>query len=279
MNPHPAPRDLEAYARSSELMLPVRAASVEQHLLACAPCRSAVSEAAPVDFARDSWTRVADVIDRPPRRVVASVVDRLLPDRYARPVSATLGLQWAWLASTIALAGVAAVLSRVAETDRLFLSIAPLVAVAIVVATFLPAGEPGGEASYASPVFGLGLILRRLVAALIPALIVLVLLAVLVADLAVGSLVWLLPALGLASTTLTLSTFVAVPFAAAGASTVWVAAVFLTGPAHRFADFDRWSGVDVFDQRSQIVAALWTAVAVLVISLRREHIATPEVTW
>ncbi|MFN0029573.1 MAG: hypothetical protein ACKV2O_20665 [Acidimicrobiales bacterium] len=260
-------------------MLPVRAASVEQHLLACATCRNAVSTATPVGFVRDSWTRVADVIDRPPGRVVAGVVDRLLPDRYARPVSATLGLQWAWLASTIALAGVAALVNRVAETDRLFLSIAPLVAVAIVVATFAPAAEPGGEASYATPVFGLGLILRRLVAALVPALIVLVVLAMLVADLDVDSLVWLLPAVGLVSITLALSTFVAVPVAAGGASTVWVAAVILTGRATRLAAFDRWSGVDVFDQRSQVVAALSTAVAILVISLRREHIATLEVTW
>ena len=279
MNPHPAPEELEAYARSSESMLPVRAASVEQHLFVCATCRSAVSMATPVGFVRDSWTRVADVIDRPPRRFVASIVDRLLPDRYARPVSATLGLQWAWLASSIALAGVAAMFSRVAETDRLFLSVAPLVAVAIVVATFAPAGEPGGEASYATPVFGLGLILRRLVVALVPALIVLVLLAMLVADLDVDSLVWLLPAVGLVSMTLALSTFVAVPVAAGGASTVWVAAVIFTGRAIRFAAFDRWSGVDVFDQRSQLVAALSTAVAVLIISLRREHIATPEVTW
>jgi hypothetical protein len=228
---------------------------------------------------KDSWTRVADVIDRPPRRVVASVVGRLLPDRYARPVSATIGLQWAWLVSTIALAGVAALFSRVAETDRLFLSIAPLVAVAIVVATFAPAGEPGGEASYATPVFGLGLTLRRLAAALVPALIVLALLAMLVADLDVDSLVWLLPALGLVTMTLALSTFVAVPIAAGGASMLWVAAVVLTGRADRFAALDRWSGVDMFDQRSQLIAALSTAVAVLVISLRREHIATPEVTW
>ena len=58
-----------------------------------------------------------------------------------------------------------------------------------------------------------------------------------------------------------------------------LAAVVLTGPAVRFAALDRWSGVDVFDQRSQLVAALSTAVAILVITLRREHIATPEVTW
>jgi hypothetical protein len=260
-------------------MSPVRAASVEQHLFACATCRSAVSTATPEGFVRDSWTRVADVIDRPPRRVVASIVDRLLPDHYARPVSATLGLQWAWLASTIALAGAAAGLSRVAESDRLFLSFAPLVAVAIIVATFAPAGEPGGEASYATPAFGLGLILRRLLAALVPALVLLVLLALLVADLDIDSLVWLLPAVGLASTTLALSTFVPVPVAAGCTSTVWVTAIVLTGRAGRFAALDSWSGVDVFDQHSQLVAAVSTAVAVLVISLRKERIATPEVTW
>lgn len=279
MNPHPAPEDLVVYARSSESMSPVRAASVEQHLLACATCRSAVSAATPVGFLEDAWTRVADVIDRPPRRVVSSIADRALPDRYARPVSATLGLQWAWLASTLALAGAAAGFGRAAEADRLFLSFAPLVAVAIVVATFAPAGEPGGEASFATPAFGLGLILRRLLVALVPALALLLLLALLVADLDVDSLVWLLPAVGLASTTLALSTFFAVPVAAACTSTVWVAAVVLTGRAGRFAALDRWSGVDVFDQRGQLVAALSTAVAILVISLRKERIATPEVTW
>lgn len=278
MNHHPAMEDLETYARSSESISPVLAASVEQHLFACATCRSVVSSATPAGFLRDSWTRVADVIDRPPRRVVASIVSRLLPDRYARPVSATLGLQWAWLASTVVLAGAAAASSRVAETDRLFLSFAPLVAVAIVVAMFAPAGEPGGEASYATPAFGLGLILHRLVAALFPALVLLVLFALVVADLDVDSLVWLLPALGLASMTLALSTFVAVPGAAVGISVAWVAAVVLTGPANRFA-FDRWSSVDLFDQRGQLVAALSTVVAILVVSFRKERIAIPEVTW
>ena len=242
MNPHPDPEDLEAYARSSETMLPVRAASVEQHLFSCTACRSAVSTATPVGFVQDSWTRVADVIDRPPRRVVASVVDRSAPGPLR---SAGLGNPWAAV-------GMACVDDRTRRGRRVVQPRrrnGPPVPVDRSARrrcdrrreTFAPAGEPGGEASYATPVFGLGLILRRLVAALVPALIVLALLAMLVADLDVDSLVWLLPAVGLVSMTLALSTFVAIPVAAGGASTVWVAAVVLTGRTIRFAASDRWS--------------------------------------
>lgn len=279
MNPHPSSDDLVGYARSSDSMPAVRAASVEQHLLACGDCRRAVASAAPVEFALDSWARVADAIDHSSRGPLARALDRLLPARYARPVSATLGLQWAWLVSTVLLAAGAALLNRVAEKDAFFLSFAPLVPVAVVVILFAPAGEPGGEASYATPVFGLGLILRRLVAALVPALGALTLAAILIADLEVDSLVWLLPALGLASTTLVLSTYTAVPVAAGLASTGWVVTVVLAGPASRFALLEQWSGVDLFGVRGQVVAALWTAAAVLVISFRRERIATLEVAW
>ncbi|MEO6652090.1 MAG: hypothetical protein ABIP17_05470, partial [Ilumatobacteraceae bacterium] len=248
----------------------MRAASIEQHLLACGECRMVVASAAPIESVTESWTRVADVIDRPPRRLLAIAFGHLLPDRYVRPVSATLGLQWAWLASTLVLATGAAFLNRVAEADRLFLSVAPLVAVAVVVVAFTPAGEPGGEAAYATPVFGLGLLLRRLVAALVPALLVLGVVAAFVADLDADSVTWLLPAFGLATTTLALTTYLPIRVAGVTAASLWSSAVIVVGPVNDFGVLRRWSNVDLFDQRGQVVATLVTLVAVLVISLRRE---------
>lgn len=279
MNHHPPSEELVRYARSPESIPPVWAASVEQHLLACGECRIVVATAAPIESVTESWARVADVIDRPPRRLLAAAFDRLLPDRYARPVSATLGLQWAWLASTLVLATGAAFLNRVAEADRLFLSVAPLVTVAVVVVAFTPAGEPGGEAAYATPGFGLGLLLRRVVAALGPALLALGLVAAFVADLDADSLTWLLPAFGLATTTLALTTYLPVRVAGITVASLWSSAVIAAGPVNDFGVVSRWRGIDLFDQRGQVLAALVTVVAVLVISRRKERIATLEVSW
>ncbi len=196
MNHHPPDDQLARYVRTPEWFGSVRAASVEQHLLTCGECRGVVATVMPSDAMDASWARVANSIDRPPNRLGARVFERLLPDRYARPVSATIGLQWAWLATTVILAGGAALLTRSVREDHLYLSVAPMVIVAIVVGTFAPAGEPGGEASYSTPTFGLGLILRRLVVALVPALVALGLVAVLIADLDLESLAWLLPRSG-----------------------------------------------------------------------------------
>jgi len=279
VNHHPPDDELARYVRMPESVGSVRAASVEQHLLTCGGCRSVVADVIPSDAVAASWARVADSIDRPPNRLAASVFERLLPDRFARPVSATIGLQSAWLATTVILAGGAGVLARAVRDDRLYLSVAPLVIVAIVVVTFAPAGEPGGEASFATPAFGLGLILRRLVVALVPAVLALGFVAAVIADLDVGSLAWLLPALGLASTTLALATFVSARSAGVVTAATWVCVVVLSSPVHLVARFDRLRGVDMFDGRAQVVALCVSVASATVLSFRRERIETLEVTW
>jgi hypothetical protein len=205
--------------------------------------------------------------------------ESVLPDRWSRPVAATAGLQWAWLAATAILAGSAALVSRAAATDVPFLTLAPLASVGIVVATFAPAGEPGGEASFATPMFGLGLILRRLMASLVPALIVLALSAALIADLGVDSLVWLLPALALATATLAVMTFASTRVAGVTTTAVWIATMVLVAADQQLDLLDRWRDVDLFDRRGQMIAVMVTVGSLLVIWLRREHISTPEVAW
>ncbi len=59
----------------------------------------------------------------------------------------------------------------------------------------------------------------------------------------------------------------------------WVTVVVLSSPVNDVALFDRLRGVDLFDRRGQVIALCVAVAAATVVSLRRDHIATLEVTW
>ena len=79
----------------------------------------------------------------------------------ARLVAATPALRAAWLAAVALVVGVVVVACQAADSDGLFLAIAPLLPLAGVAAVFAPGTEPAGEIGSATPLMGFGLVVRR----------------------------------------------------------------------------------------------------------------------
>lgn len=273
---HASAETLARYARAPEAMDEVTAASVEQHLLACAECRAGVAQAA-APAASTSWAAIADVIDRPRASVVERVLARLgLPDHLARVIGATPGLRVAWMA-TIALLGLgAAAIARDTGSSALFLGLAPLLPIGSVLLTFLPAEEPGGEAAAATPLHGAGVAIRRTVAALVPTFLALGLASVALPHLSEAA-AWLLPGLALGVGVLLLATYVRPVVAAAALSIAWVGVL----TAVRVADGRHVPLADtvVFEPAGQLAALAVALLAAGLVYVRRDHFSTVEVTW
>jgi hypothetical protein len=202
-----------------------RAASVEQHLLACGRCRAGVAAVADRPLLDRVWADTVDVLDRPP----VSVRERLLTAIGLAPPAARLASKassahraWLWSCALLATFAFAA-----PRTDgRLimwFLVLAPLVPVTGVALAYGPHTDAMHEVVAAAPYSRLRLILLRslLVVPVTGALL-------LVTGLTVpgglsASALWLLPGLALSAVTLALEArFGALPVAAAS-SLGWIA--------------------------------------------------------
>jgi hypothetical protein len=272
---HAPPDLLTRFAQAPEALDEVTASSVEQHLVACDTCRTALAGAvSPVDLQR-TWAEVADAIDQPGATVVERLLARLgMPDDLARAVGATPGLQAAWLATAVLLATAAVWVGRASGSEALFLAVAPLLPLGAVLLTFLPTEEPGGEAAAATPRFGAGVLLWRALAALVPSFVVLGLAAVALPDLVDGAS-WLLPGLALALSALALATYVR-PVAAIGAlATAWLA--LLTSV--RALDGRRvpLDATFTFSPGGQLLAVVLATFAAGVLYLRSDRFSTLEV--
>jgi hypothetical protein len=268
---------LTRYAAHPEGLDDVTASSVEQHLIACADCRAAVATSADPVVVDASWAAIAAAIDQPAPTVAERALARLgVPADMSRLVAATPGLRAAWVAA-VALLGVAAVLvARDTGSDTAFLVLAPLVPLAGVALAFVPIADPGGEAGVATPLHGPGLALRRTVAVLVPTVAILTLAGLLLPGLAGWSVVWILPGLALAATSLALSTYLRVTVAVATTAVVWVAALSSSRLASRRVPL---ADLFVFEPAGQVACLLALAGASLVVAARRDRFATMEVTW
>jgi hypothetical protein len=274
-----APTDtLVRFARAPEALDEVTASSVEQHLVACAECRTVVARAVAPTVLTDSWDRVADIIDRPPRNVVERMLERIgMPDDMARVVGATPGLRLAWLGTVVLLAAGAIATARQGGFGGGFLFLAPLVPLGSVLLAFLPTEEPGGEASGATPMYGAGLMMRRAVAVLAPTFAILGLAGLALPDLSTESAMWVLPSLALALASLALSTVLRPALAVAGLALTWLAVVVsvsvLDGRRVPLAD------TAVFGRVGQTAALAVALLAAAGLYARRDRFSTMEVTW
>lgn len=274
-----APHDVLArFASAPEGLDATTASSVEQHLVTCESCRQAVADAADGAALRTSWDAIANIIDRPQPMASERMLGRLgLPGELSRLVAATAGLRLAWFATVAGLAGLAVLVARQNGSDAAFLVIAPLVPLAAVLVTFLPLGDPAGEAGTATPLHGAALAIRRVVAVLAPTLVLLALAGLAVPHLAGGGAAWVLPGLALAAGTLALSTFVRTTVAAAFLSVGWLSVLGVTRVgAGRHAQI---ADAAVFATSGQGVALVLVLVAGGTFYARRDRFATLEVTW
>ncbi len=252
------------------------AASLEAHLVVCDRCRSAVATHMGADELDRSWSAIAVEIDQPRR----SPLERLLgvlgvPDATARLVGATPALTAAGLAAVVVLAVAAVAGSRATDATGAFLVVAPLLPMLAVAVAFAPASDPAGEAGVATPLHGLGLVLRRSAVVLSAAFLVLA-----VTDLAIGDLdapvvAWLLPAWALVAGALALSTWLRAEVSAAGLGLAWMVVVavarWVEGPAAGYAE------AVVFGPEGQVAASVLLMIAAGVVVLRRSRFQTLEV--
>jgi hypothetical protein len=220
---------LDRYA-GAELDL-ARAASVEQHLLACSGCRALLAGRVAVEGGLEGgletiWLDVLDDIDRPRRSRLADLVRRAgLPDRDVELVRASPGLRWSWIASLLAVLVFAAVAASAASPEGVVLVVAPLIPLLGIAGAYGSVVDSLHELTRAAPISAARVFLLRSLAVLataIPVLLVASLVLPIDRWAAVG---WLAPSLGLAGMTLALSTWVSPRFAASVAATSWIAGI------------------------------------------------------
>ena len=252
------------------------AASLESHLMGCDRCRSTLNDHIDDCDRAASWSSIAERIDRPRLSPVERVLVRLgVSEATARLLGATPALTAAALVAMVVVAAAIVATSRATDASGAFLVIAPLVPLVAVAAAFAPAADPAGEAGAATPLYGIGLVLRRSAVVLAAAFVTLV-----VADLAIGDLdapviAWLLPSWALAVGTLALGTWFRAEVAAGGLGFGWVVLVAVTrwleGRPAGYAESP------VFSATGQLVAVGLLAVALAVVVLRRDQFQTMEV--
>lgn len=250
------------------------ASSVESHLVACDACRGRLAATASFDVAA-SWDAVADRIDRPRTSVLERLLDRQgAGGGLARLVSATPGLWLAGLAAITGLAVAAVLVSREADAGGPFLVLAPLVPLAGVAATFAPAAEPAGETGVATPLYGVGLALRRAALVVTTTFALLTVAALAVPGVGVESAAWVLPALALTLASLALGTWWRVEVCASVLAVAWVAVT----ASMRVVEGRRFAFADtvVFGQPGQLAALALTLLAGAVLVTRSGSYATME---
>lgn len=211
----------------------VTAASVEAHLLACASCRAGIQPFAPTERLARNLALLHSRIDAPPIPRVERLLQRLgLPERITRLLVVTPSARLAWLiavASAVAAAAVAADLSGSSQRGLFaFLVGAPLVPLGVVSTTFATRSDPAREVVVATPTPALELLLVRSVAVLVPAVVLTVLAAVVVPGHDGEATLWLLPALGLATATLALGSWLPVRAVSWVLGAGWVAAAIVS---------------------------------------------------
>jgi len=188
-------------------------ASVEQHLLSCAPCRARVSTlvsagpaASPVDLAA-VWAQTRDAIELPRPSPLEWLLQRAgLPAHDAHLVAAASAFRGRWLA------GIAAVLAFAGATAALghsrgmwvFVAVAPLIPCVAVAISYNPRIDPALQPEVVTPYPVLRLVLLR----------------------SVAILAMLLPALGFVAVVLALSTWMSPLRSAIGVSLAWLAIVW-----------------------------------------------------
>lgn len=222
---HVAPDVLAAYV--GRHLDAARASSVDQHLLACATCRTGITtNVAAVD--RDGlalvWTDIIDEVDRPRKSIVERAMRLLgIPDHVARLLASTPALRLSWLvavALTLLFAGVNA--GRAGGSDDILLLLAPLMPLAGIATAYGRGVDPLFELVKSAPLPGSRLFLFRSLAVLATALPLALLASLVMPYEGWRAVAWLAPALGLTGLALALSTVVRPSVATAVAGGTWV---------------------------------------------------------
>lgn len=259
---------LVTFASSPARIDAVAAASVEQHLIACASCQSRLAGVSAGPELDAIWGGVEDRIDQAGVGFTERWLRTLgVESGPARLIAATPALRMGALAAVGLIVAAVVLASRAADAGAAFLVLAPVVPTALVSLSFAPGVDPAGECGLATPVFGFGLVIRRAVAVELLALLVLSVGSLFVPVEGPRALGWLLPALALSLGTLAASVRWSAPQAGAGLTMAWAALVVLAYVAEASRDLAESM---VFDPSGQLVFGVAAAGACVVMALNRQ---------
>lgn len=271
---HAPPALLTRFAADPSAIDDTTAGSLEAHLVSCPSCRRALNGAAGPALVDASWSAIAERIDAPRQHVVLRLLGSIgVSSALARILAATPSLQAAGLAAIVAVATAAVVASRTAGALGPFLLIAPLAPLAAVAATFAASADPGGEAGVATPLHGVGLVVRRAVAVLAVTFVTLGVAAFALPELGPHAAAWVVPGLALALGAVALGTWVRVEVAVsllAGGWLLAVSTVWWAGDRGPVAD------TATFAASGQLTALAIAAAAATLVAVRRDRFATLE---
>jgi hypothetical protein len=277
-----APDDqLEDYA--AKTLDVARSASVEQHLLGCADCRSRLAAIARTDANAGAeldalWLDVIDTVDLPRPGVVRVVLRRLgCSDTVSMVVAATPALRFSWLTSiVVALVFAFLMATGVGVEGAFLLVIAPLIPLLGIGTAYGTGVDPLHELARAAPLPGSRVFLYRSLAVLLTALPVVLAGSLLLPVDGTAAVGWLLPALGLAGLTLALSTWTEPRTAALVAGGGWLAALSGTWVRASGVDGARLTSLLLFRPAGQVLFAVLALAGAAVFWMRLERIDAPH---
>jgi hypothetical protein len=263
---HLDPSLAEAYVDGT--LDPVRAASVEQHLLGCGDCRDLLAPS--VDAARLEivWTDVLDRVQAPPRSVVERTLSRLgLDGNAARLAAATPILRGAWLTGVIGVLLLAMFAAQLTPHGAvLFIALAPVLPAVGVALAFGRATDPLHEITLATPYPALGLLAVRTLLVVATTTVPTLVAALLLPGTTWFAVAWLLPSLAVSTGTLALSTRTTPETAAGLLSVVWLAVVVP-------AAFDRSATALLLSPWLQVVGLLGLLAGLAALSAHRDDLS------
>jgi hypothetical protein len=254
-----------AAAYAAGATTPVLAASVEQHVMACAHCRALLAPTADAPRLDRVWGEVLERVQAPPAGLLERLLRRLgLTEGTARLVALTPSLRGGWLTGVVVVLALALAASRSGTHGiAVFLALAPLLPMAGVAVAFGRTTDPAYEVVDAAPYDAFQLLAVRAAVVVATTLALAVPAALLLPGALWVSVGWLLPALALAVATLALAPRVE-PVLTAGVLTAFWLAVALPGLLRRHDPLLAASST------VQLVSLLGLAAGVAVL-VRRQH--------
>lgn len=229
---HVAPDLLDRYANFD--LGPSGRASVETHLQACPSCRERVAHSdAAIGLAPRldaAWARTADRIDAPRSGWLHRISTAVgVPDHLARVIGASVAFRSAWLVSMVVAMAAAVAIARGDLDPVPFLLLSPLLPVVGAAASFGGNSRAHNFRAFelATPFGELRLVLLRSAAVTATSILLLGLASLALPTTGLEAVTWLLPALALTITTLTLSTRFTPERAAATVAAGWLCLIVL----------------------------------------------------
>jgi hypothetical protein len=250
--------------------LSVVGASVETHLLDCAPCRARLGELMSHDVVDAAWVAIRAHVETPRRSVLERLLTLLgVPGEVSRLLVAVPAFRGAWLLGLLLVslfAGLAALFAG-EHGLTLFLIVAPLAPVAGVAASFGGDADPCHELVTVTPFPAVRMLLLRTAGVLATSLPLTLLAGLALPGPTWVGVAWLTPAAAGVALTLLLAPVVGPTATAATLAATWSTAVVLTS---------RLGGpVEVVEPAMQLVFAALTMAAVAALTVRRpsfEHL-------